>query len=177
MKTINNSPADNDVAKNDNPNALISDNDLLKFFNLERENVQDFSITRRKDPAYFPPHVETSRLNYFDSMVHIHDYNSPFMVMSSKLLNKPMKEGGKVKKLEYLGRRNICGERVRKERVTRRISQERLAAKMQMRGVEIEQDAISRIESGDRLVTDYELRAFTALFEVPIESLLEPEDA
>lgn len=99
------------------------------------------------------------------------------MVMSSKLLNKPMKEGGKVKKLEYLGRRNICGERVRKERVTRRISQERLAAKMQMRGVEIEQDAISRIESGDRLVTDYELRAFAALFEVPIESLLEPEDA
>lgn len=88
-----------------------------------------------------------------------------------------MKEGGKVKKLEHLGRRNICGERVRKERVTRRISQERLAAKMQMRGVEIEQDAISRIESGDRLVTDYELRAFAALFEVPIESLLEPEDA
>ena len=63
-----------------------------------------------------------------------------------------------------------------RERVTRRISQERLAAKMQMRGVEIEQDAISRIESGDRLVTDYELRAFAALFEVPIESLLEPED-
>ena len=81
-----------------------------------------------------------------------------------------------MKKLEYNGHRNICGERVRKERVTRRISQERLAAKMQMRGVEIEQDAISRIESGDRLVTDYELRAFAALFEVPIESLLEPED-
>ena len=49
MKTSNNSPADNEVAKNDTPNALISDNDLLKFFNLERENVQDFSITRRKD--------------------------------------------------------------------------------------------------------------------------------
>lgn len=86
-----------------------------------------------------------------------------------------MKEGEKVKKLEYLGRRNICGECVRKERVTRRISQERLAAKMQMRGVEIEQDAISRIESGERLVTDYELRTFAAVFQVPIESLLEPE--
>ena len=49
MKTSNNSPADNEVAENDTPNALISDNDLLKFFNLERENVQDFSITRRKD--------------------------------------------------------------------------------------------------------------------------------
>ena len=47
MKTSNNSPADNEVTKNDTPNALISDNDLLKFFNLERENVQDFSITHR----------------------------------------------------------------------------------------------------------------------------------
>ena len=75
-----------------------------------------------------------------------------------------------MKKLEYLGRRNICGERV-----TRRISQERLAAKMQMRGVEIEQDAISRVEAGERLVTDYELRAFAAIFEVPVESLLDPE--
>ena len=36
MKTSNNSPADNEVAENDTPNALISDNDLLKFFNLER---------------------------------------------------------------------------------------------------------------------------------------------
>lgn len=80
-----------------------------------------------------------------------------------------------MKKLEYLGRRNICGERVRRERVTRRISQERLAAKMQMRGVEIEQDAISRVEAGERLVTDYELRAFAAIFEVPVESLLDPE--
>lgn len=80
-----------------------------------------------------------------------------------------------MKKLEYNGQRNICGERVRRERVTRRISQERLAAKMQMRGVEIEQDAISRVEAGERLVTDYELRAFAAIFEVPVESLLDPE--
>ena len=52
MKTSNNSPADNEVAKTDTPNALISDNDLMKFFNLERKNVQDFSITRRKDGMY-----------------------------------------------------------------------------------------------------------------------------
>ncbi len=52
MKTSNNSPADKEAAKTDTPNALISDNDLLKFFNLERENVQDFSITHRKDGMY-----------------------------------------------------------------------------------------------------------------------------
>ena len=52
MKTSNNSPSDKEAAKNDTPNALISDNDLLKFFNLERENVKDFSITHRKDGMY-----------------------------------------------------------------------------------------------------------------------------
>ena len=58
MKTSNNSLADNEVAKNDTPDALISDNDLLKFFNLERENVQDFSITHRKDGTLpMPPAI------------------------------------------------------------------------------------------------------------------------
>ncbi|MEE0041197.1 transposase family protein [Catenibacterium sp.] len=52
MKTNNNSLADKQAAKTDTPNALISDNDLLKFFNLEKENVQDFSITHRKDGMY-----------------------------------------------------------------------------------------------------------------------------
>lgn len=50
MKTNNNSPADKQAAKTDTPNALISDNDLLKFFNLEKENVQDFqSLTERME--------------------------------------------------------------------------------------------------------------------------------
>ena len=50
MKTSNNSPSDKEAAKNDTPNALISDNDLLKFFNLKRENVKDFiSPTERTE--------------------------------------------------------------------------------------------------------------------------------
>ena len=52
MKTNNNFPADNEVTKTDTPNVLFSDSNLLKFFNLERENVQDFSITRRKGGMY-----------------------------------------------------------------------------------------------------------------------------
>ncbi len=81
-----------------------------------------------------------------------------------------------MKKLEYNGRRNICGDIVRRERLARRLSQARLAAKMQMTGVTIEQDAISRIESGERLVTDYELRAFANIFNLPVEALFLPEE-
>lgn len=47
---------------------------------------------------------------------------------------------------------------------------------MQTRGVNIAQDAISNIESGRRLVMDYELRAFASVLQVPIEELLEPEE-
>lgn len=52
-----------------------------------------------------------------------------------------------MKNLGYYGRRNVCGERVRMARLAKRISQETLAAKMQTKGVNIAQDAISNIES------------------------------
>ena len=55
-----------------------------------------------------------------------------------------------MKNLGYYGRRNVCGERVRMARLAKRISQETLAAKMQTKGVNIAQDAISNIESGAR---------------------------
>lgn len=81
-----------------------------------------------------------------------------------------------MKNLGYYGRRNICGDRVRMARLAKRISQETLAAKMQTLGVNIAQDAISNIEAGRRLVMDYELRAFAAVLQVPIEELLGPEE-
>ena len=42
--------------------------------------------------------------------------------------------------------------------------------------IHISQDAISNIESGARLVMDYELRAFASVLQVPIEDLLDPEE-
>lgn len=43
---------------------------------------------------------------------------------------------------------------------------------MQIEGAIIEQDAISRIESGSRLVTDYELLALTRIFGVSADWLI-----
>lgn len=64
-----------------------------------------------------------------------------------------------MKALDYEGRRNVSGERVRQKRTGRKITQAELAARVQCEGVTLEQDAISRIESGQRMVQDYELRA------------------
>ena len=55
------------------------------------------------------------------------------------------------------GKCNICGERVRTAREAQKISQEALAAKIQLNGHSLTQKAISRIEKGQRVVPDYEI--------------------
>ena len=57
------------------------------------------------------------------------------------------------------GRCNISGERVREARERADLSQERLAYKIQIAGLDITQKAISRIETGDinsRVLQTYE---------------------
>lgn len=71
-----------------------------------------------------------------------------------------------MKKFQFEGKGNISGDRVRELRLRARLSQSALAAKMTTEGVIMEQDVISRIESGSRLVTDYELLALTKIFAV-----------
>lgn len=77
-----------------------------------------------------------------------------------------------MKKFLFEGMSNVSGERIREQRLKRRLSQSALAAKMQTEGVLIEQDAISRIESGGRLVTDYELLVLTRIFSVSADYLI-----
>ena len=79
-----------------------------------------------------------------------------------------------MKKFLYHGKKNICGDRLRQLRLMRRLSQAALAAKMQTEGVPMEQDIISRIESGERLVTDYEAYTFAKLLGVSLDELIVP---
>ena len=58
---------------------------------------------------------------------------------------------------DYNGKKNICGDRVREARQKQRISQSDLAARLQIEGVILERDCISRVEIGTRFVTDYEI--------------------
>ena len=58
---------------------------------------------------------------------------------------------------DFNGKKNICGKRVKEARKRLKMSQTDLAAKLQLAGVIIERDSISRIEIGTRFVTDYEI--------------------
>lgn len=72
----------------------------------------------------------------------------------------------------YKGKGNVSGDRIRELRLKARLSQSALAAKMQVEGVVMEQDAVSRIERGERIVTDYELLVLTRLFNTSTDWLI-----
>ncbi|MBQ8372395.1 MAG: helix-turn-helix transcriptional regulator [Clostridia bacterium] len=72
------------------------------------------------------------------------------------------------------GRNNLCGERVRALRLAypSRLSQRALADKMQLIGIDVDKNAIQRIECGKRFVTDIELKALAEIFGVGIDELV-----
>lgn len=76
---------------------------------------------------------------------------------------------------DYNGRKNICGNRVHEARCKLRLTQSDLAAKLQVAGITIERDSISRIEIGTRFVADYELREIAKILKVSVEWILNEE--
>lgn len=72
---------------------------------------------------------------------------------------------------DFDGKKNISGDRIHQARTAKRLSQAELAARMQVNGVLIEREAISKIETGDRFVTDYELQPFAKVLDVSMEWL------
>ena len=70
------------------------------------------------------------------------------------------------------GKNNICGKNISQIRKNMKISQRKLADLMQIGGLDIDKNAIQRIESGQRFVTDIELIVFSNILEVKIEELL-----
>lgn len=73
---------------------------------------------------------------------------------------------------DFNGSKNICGKRVREARKRLKLSQENLAAKLQLAGVTVERDSVSRIEIGTRFVADYELLMLCEILNVTPSYLL-----
>ena len=69
---------------------------------------------------------------------------------------------------DYNGKKNICGERIREARLKQRLSQSDLAARVQVEGVIMERDSISRVEIGTRFVPDYEIPIFAKVLGVSV---------
>jgi len=73
------------------------------------------------------------------------------------------------------GLNNICGKKIKeiREGLQERTSQKKLADMLQIEGLDLDKNAIQRIECGQRFVTDIELKAIAKALLVSYKDLLD----
>lgn len=73
------------------------------------------------------------------------------------------------------GSNNICGQRVKafRKAMPEKVSQKKFADKLQMEGLDLDKNAVQRIESGQRFVTDIELKVIAKALNVSYQDLLD----
>ncbi len=73
------------------------------------------------------------------------------------------------------GSLNICGKKIKalRQALTPSVSQRMLADQLQLIGIDLDKNAIQKIESGKRFVTDIEIVAFSKIFHISTDELLE----
>ena len=69
------------------------------------------------------------------------------------------------------GRNNLCGVAVARLRKERGISQRALANQLQLLGLDLDKNAVQRMEAGKRFITDIELLTLARCFAVSVERL------
>ncbi len=74
------------------------------------------------------------------------------------------------------GLNNICGKNIKIRRKEMGISQRELADKLQIAGLDLDKNAIQRIECGKRFVTDIEIKTMANILKLTYEEILK-EDA
>lgn len=75
------------------------------------------------------------------------------------------------------GRNNLCGKQVATLRREMHISQRELADRLQLAGLDVDKNAVQRIECGKRFVTDIELVSLSQVLQVKPAALLGLSDA
>ena len=70
------------------------------------------------------------------------------------------------------GANNLCGTRVAQFRIAMKISQRELADRLQLVGLDMDKNAVQRIEAGKRFVTDIELVGIARILNKTLDELL-----
>lgn len=66
---------------------------------------------------------------------------------------------------------NITGARIKEARVKAGLSQKQLSVRLETMAVYVCRGSVSRIESGERTVTDIEIDAISKVLNVPLDQL------
>ena len=80
------------------------------------------------------------------------------------------------KRTPTTGEKNLIGKRLIELRRQRHMSQRLLAYKLQLRGYDMDKNVITRIETNKRFVTDVEIKAFSEVFEISYEYLIDGKE-
>ncbi len=75
------------------------------------------------------------------------------------------------------GTNNLTGRKIAQIRKEKKLSQRKLASKMQLLGFDVDHYFIRRVENGERFVTDIDLVIFSKALEIPVSEILSAEDA
>lgn len=70
------------------------------------------------------------------------------------------------------GNNNLCGRRVARFRTEMKISQRELADRLQLVGLDMDKNAVQRIEAGKRFVTDIEIVGLSQVLGKSFDELL-----
>ncbi len=70
------------------------------------------------------------------------------------------------------GTNNLCGKKIAEIRKSQKLSQRKLAEKMQLLGYEVDHYFIRRVENGERFVTDIDLVIFARSLKVTINDII-----
>ncbi len=73
------------------------------------------------------------------------------------------------------GEKNLTGAQLKKLRSKAGLSQRDLAHRLQLIGMDMDKNVITRIETNKRYVTDLEIRALAQIFGVSYEYLIDGE--
>jgi len=71
--------------------------------------------------------------------------------------------------------KNLIGERLKLLRANKKLSQRDLARELQLIGIDMDKNVITRIETNKRYVTDFELQALKEIFNVSYDYLIDGE--
>ena len=70
---------------------------------------------------------------------------------------------------KYNNQKNISGSTLKELRKQNKMSQHDLAEQLQLEGIDLTSKEISKIETNNRLVQDFELFAFAKIFKVSVD--------
>ena len=74
------------------------------------------------------------------------------------------------------GEKNLISQRLIELRRQHNMSQRSLAYQLQLRGYDMDKNVITRIETNKRFVTDVEIKAFSEVFEISYEYLIDGKE-